>query len=283
MKKIMKKITLPKKGIPTLTYEKKVNLDQDIIKYTFKDIDTVSLMVFSDLHIGHEKFDEQVFFRYLKTAYEEPVLVLLNGDIIECGTRHSYGTFEQTMDQNQQYEKAIEYFQPLSDAGRLIAMISGNHENRLARDNNKLSINQFMGKLLKVPAFDTAAFIKLYMTPDYDSHKKMQFYQIYATHGKSWSKTASGKLRAVMETRDVANADLYIMSHMHTPIHHATTVFDTHGMKRVKKAKQYVVTGAFLQYWNSYAHKRNIAPSVVGVPKIKFHAKFHRISVRLGS
>ena len=264
-----------------LIYKKRVSIENGIIEYKFDQYETVNIMVFSDLHAGHINFNKNIFERYLDTALQKPVLVLLNGDLMECGTRYSYGTFEQNLDQNEQYKYIIESFKPIADEGRLIGLVNGNHEARISRDNNRLDITGIIADGLGVPNFKTAVFIKLFLENP-NNYRKRQSYQIYATHGRSGARMPGGKLNAVLYMRDVANADIYIMSHLHTPQTYSTLAYDTSGMKRIQKNKQYVCTGSFLEYWDSYAHEQNVPPSVIGVPKIKFHAKFHRISVSMG-
>jgi len=263
-----------------LTYNKRMNLQEGIIEYKFDQYDTVKMMVFADLHVGNRLFNEDLFLKYLKTAKEENCLVLLNGDMVECGTISSHGTFDQNMDQNEQIDYIVDAFKPIADEGRIIGMIRGNHEDRVRKIANSLDINKVMADKMGVPDLKTAAFIRLALK-DPDNYRKRYVYQVYATHGKSGSYKPGGKLNAVLSMREVANADVYIMSHLHSPMHYKGLAYDTHGMERLEKVKQYVITGAFLSHWGSYAHDKNAPPSIASVPKITFHSKFFRASVRM--
>jgi hypothetical protein len=264
-----------------LIYKKRLNLEEGVVEYKFEDYDYIRLMVFADLHAGNIQCNKKLFKKYLQTALDEPVMVFLNGDMIECGIKSSHGTFDQDMDLNEQIEYVVDSFAPIADEGRLIGVIEGNHEYRMKNHNN-LDIAKEYAKDLNVDYFGTAAFIKFILKSP-TNHRIRQEYQTYLVHGKSGARQPGGTLNAVLYLRDVALADTYIMSHLHTAMYFYNTMYDTEGMKRVEKTRHYIITPAFLEYWGSYAHRANMpVGGALGVPKLKYHSMFHGISVSMG-
>ena len=52
--------------------------------------------------------------------------------------------------------------------------------------------------------------------------------------------------------------------------------------RAILRPRHYILTGAYLKYWGSYAQEKAYIPSgASGSPKVKLHSDVHRISVSL--
>ena len=97
------------------------------------DEDYIDTWTMSDLHLGHIKFDEKEFKRYIAWVLAKPNRYVFGiGDYIECATsvkKPGKALTTQIMSANAQIKKFLALIKPISD--RFIAITEGNHEQRV--------------------------------------------------------------------------------------------------------------------------------------------------------
>ena len=100
-------------------------------------------------------------------------------------------------------------------------------------------------------------------------------YTIYSNHGASSSSTPGGKLNAIMKPRDIADADLYLMGHMHDTMYYRQQIITATGPRRIK---HYLLCGHYVDY-GGYAQIKNYTIGWGGTPEITLSGSEHNIKV----
>lgn len=196
------------------------------------------------------------------------------GDLIENSTRESVGSgvYEQTMDPQQQMLSIIDILEPLSKKNLILGMITGNHEERTRKDSG-FDPTIIMARSFQVPYLRYGAFIKL--------RCGSMNYIVYATHGSSGSKYTHTKLAAAMKLGNFVDADIYLYAHTHG-LNHVSEKRKRVNLKNKTVEEyevHYVLTGSFLGYDDSYADMKDLPPSVIGYPVIRFSSGKRRIEI----
>jgi hypothetical protein len=235
------------------------------------------MTIISDVHYGSKTFDEKLFGEVIKWCLDNQVVVMTNGDLIECPTKSAPDMFNVSVGSiNDQMDFIVDVFGELAESGLLIGLLEGNHERRIKRHAN-LDVTQIMAKDLNVPYGRKGIF--LYLKARNENQKKSQLYTMYGLHGSSGAYTTGGKVNSVERLVYSAEADLYFIGHSHGLMPSKIPRFKV-DRGRVKQVDtHFVVTGSYMGYWGSYAQEKGYTPQALGSPKIKLHTEKHRISV----
>jgi predicted phosphodiesterase len=220
------------------------------------------LLPFGDIHIGHANSDLDLMQGYLDWAKEKDAWILLMGDLIENNNKRSVGAgvYEQTMNPDDQVDEVISMLLPYKD--QIVGCLTGNHEERLFKDSG-LDPSRLIAKVLGCPYLRYAGFLRAYVNgiP----------YTIYATHGGSGASTTSGKINAVQKLALIADADVYLMGHVHDvgDFPRSQKVYDKKSKTIIDRRQHFVLTGNYLTYNDSYGEMKNYIPPKLGAPRIR--------------
>lgn len=246
-----------------------IQVDLDLVDGKYGEI-----MPIGDIHIGNKGHDSFMYKKFLKTVKEKKHYKVLGmGDWIECATtRANFRLYDQDLSIDDQIDRIVEDFKDIADEGRLIGVLRGNHEETAVKEG--MDPTHRIAKELGVR--NLGAGVVLYIRAG------QQRYHLYAIHGKSSARTPGGKLNACMRMRDVVKSDIYCIGHVHALDHTTLDIFNPKRKTMELERRHFVITGAYLKYLGTYAQAKGYPPSgTSGSPKIKFHADFNRISVRL--
>lgn len=136
------------------------------------------LLLFGDLHFGHEQCDIRSAQEMLDWAMENKAFVILMGDMVEAGLRSSIGdsVYQQKFNPQKQMEAVVKLLTPLAKAKMIIGLHAGNHEQRISQ-NTGIDISKIMANLLHVKYLGYACWSLLSVGN--------QKYSMYSCHGKS--------------------------------------------------------------------------------------------------
>ena len=237
----------------------------------------IILCPIGDIHLGSSNCDIKKFEQTLDWIYKtKNAYVLGMGDYLECATRNSIGSgvYEQKDIVQGQLEKMVEYLKPIAKEGRLLGLLDGNHENPIFKETG-LNITKIMTQMLGVDYLGWGVNMRLRVGE--------QIYKIFATHGSSGSRYISTKLNPLMKFADVYDAEIFCMGHVHELAHFVKPYFiqDSKHMYMKEINKHFILTGAFLSFWDGYAEQKQLVPSRKGSSKITLHSLEHLIEVEL--
>lgn len=242
--------------------------------------DEVLIIPFGDIHYGHKDCDYNTLNVVFKWLYNTPNAYIIGmGDYLESSIVDSPGLFDQDTFLDDQVADMIELLKPLAEENRIIGLLDGNHERRVKMKTG-LDITNFMCKMLRVKYLGFGILHLISVRKN--GTRQFQKYTLYSTHGASNAVYPQTKLLACMKLQQIADAECYNMGHVHSLAHQKIERYaiEERSGTVLKRPIHYVLTGAYLHYWGTYAHMKSMPPSGdAGSPKIKLHTKEHRISV----
>lgn len=226
------------------------------------------ILFWGDIHYGYPTCNIEKARRMLDYAVEHNIYLMLMGDLLECGLKDSIGDsmYRQKLNPQQQMEDMIEILTPAAEAGLIIGMHCGNHEERITKSTS-IDITKIMAKMLKVPYLGYSCWSVLSVNG--------KRYSLYSTHGTSGSKFKHTKLKAIMDIAAWINSDILAMGHVHSV---ASEVIIKQRFNPTKKAiveeQQYVcLTGSYMEWDGSYAQAGNYPITKLGSPKAKLFSE----------
>ena len=96
---------------------------------------TVKVWLCGDVHVGAEGCQLDAWEKWLASLMEDPdAYVIFVGDLMDNVTRTSVGSVFAPMPPSEQLEVITRALRPLSEDGRILALVAGNHCLRSARD-----------------------------------------------------------------------------------------------------------------------------------------------------
>lgn len=228
-----------------------------------------SIYPLGDVHGGaktHNRVKWEEWLGYLEGR--EDASLLGTGDFLNVAIIGSKSdVYDETMTVGEAKRVLRRQLQPLADAGRIDALMPGNHEDRITRAIGDCPIRD-VADMLDVTYIDAAALL-IYKVGN-------QEYEIYLRHG-----TGSGQsLAGLAKSGSVIRADVYCTGHTHKQ---AVTVDDffVRANGGVRREKRYFVSsGSFLGY-ERYAAQRGYSPGHQGAPRIFLDGTRHDIHVSL--
>lgn len=96
----------------------------------------INVYALGDVHVGSAEFNETAIKKKIQIILDDPDgVVCLCGDLGDFGLKNSKtNVYQQTMSPSTQIEYIYDLFKPLAEAGKIIAAVPGNHEERLVRE-----------------------------------------------------------------------------------------------------------------------------------------------------
>ncbi len=235
----------------------------------------VRVIFMGDIHIGYPTSRIDKAQEMIDWALKTRCYVIGMGDYMESGLTTSIGdsVYQQKLNPQEQMDKVIEMFKPVAEAGLLIGLHCGNHENRILK-NTSIDVTRIICDILKVPYLGYACWTL--------AKVGSQNYTIYSEHGCSGSKFKHTKLKAVMDLLLWIHADIVAMAHVHSEtVEESVYQYVDLRSGTVKHANSLVLlTGSYMDYDGSYGQAHNFPIMSLGSPKVKlcadrkdFHAR----------
>lgn len=214
----------------------------------------IKIIPVADIHWGATFCDEEKLNRYIDWLLKDKnSYVILLGDLIECASRYSVGS--GVYDQKKPQQQAIEIIEKLKPIRhKLLLYCSGNHEWRTYTQLG-FDIGYFIAQQLNVLYFNEPAFVDITFA-DYT-------FTFYCWHGRSNAKTEGGKLNAALYPLSFTEfCHFYISGHVHDKSgKDKERIVRSVERCTLERKKQYVIiTGSFLDYFDTYASKSGYPP-----------------------
>jgi len=232
------------------------------------------LLPFGDWHIGGKGCDIEKIKGYISWIIKKKAWVIGMGDLFECATKQSPGAsvYEQIIPTEEQKELIIALLEPIVKKGLLLGLHDGNHEFRALRETG-INLTKDLCRALRVPYIGYATFGKLKVGN--------QIYETFSTHGFSGSKLYQTKMKTCLDLSMSFDAELYLMGHVHELADFAKLKKSIKNNEVITRKQHFVLTGHYVKYEGSYAEQRNMPPSKLGSPRIRFSGTKHDIHVSI--
>lgn len=229
-----------------------------------------------DIHYGAKTCLIDKAEAMLSLCLEKHIYVVGMGDLLECAVKDSPGNgiWEQVVPPEEQIEKMITLLTPVRDAGLLLGLHRGNHEQRIAK-HTSIDVIKLMCKILGVPYLDHTAFSLFYVGDE--------SYTVHSTHGSAGARLPWSKIRSVIDVFRFTEAECILYGHTHG-LDHATTLYNQVDKRRKvvnEITRHAILTGSYLGYKGSYAEEKNLPPVQVGSPIVSLYGDRHEVRVSL--
>ena len=224
------------------------------------DLEKVRIVPVGDIHVGAPEnlCDWAKLIGTLKYIENTPDTYMIGmGDYGDFATKMSHGpsVYQQMLSPQQQYEVILNAFKPLADKGKIIGILSGNHDDWI---NDAVGINTVrnMARELNTTHFASGASIYIYVND--------KRYVFNIRHGVGSAKEPHTKLQSMYKQTRNLFADVMLMGHLHT----LAVSKSSYVLEGIEHKTYRVLTGSFLKWNQSYAMEFGMVPEPTGVAKI---------------
>lgn len=168
-----------------------------------------------DVHLGPPEIAYRKWIALLTWIGEQPDTgLVLNGDLLNTATKSAPGLGPATdrLTYDEVWALLEADLRPLAEAGKIHALLDGNHEARIARDTGvRLSPIAYLCKSLQVPYCGYESFIRWVLR----WHETERIYVGYHNHGSSNANTNGAVHTAIERLANRSRADYTVMAHTH--------------------------------------------------------------------
>jgi len=245
----------------------------DVIVRDYSEQETHLVYPLGDVHKGAKMHDRKLWREWLRFIERRPEASLLGtGDFLNTAIVGSKSdVYDETMTVGDAKRELRTELATLADAGRIDALIPGNHENRITRATGDCPIRDVCD-VLDVNYVEAAALF-VYKVGG-------QEYEVYFRHGTGSGQSLAGLKKSAM----VVRADVYVTGHTHQQAMTADDWFvrvtDRGGSRAARRKRYFVSSGSFLGY-EKYAAERGYPPSRKGAPRIYLDGRRWDVHVSL--
>jgi predicted phosphodiesterase len=249
----------------------------DIFTYSVsEEFDYIDVWYMSDMHLGHDDFDEKEFKKYIAWVLEKPNRFIVGlGDYIECvtsGRNPGTSLTTQSININGQIETLIKLLEPVKD--RIICMTEGNHEQRITKDTQFDITRHTITPRLNTFYLGYQGWLRIKLG-------SKQSYYIYLHHGPSRSASSNPKYHldiVALKLGYAGEADLIAMGHNHKLYAVKYTQPLITGNRLYTHDCWGIRTGGFLNY-PLYSRESLYRPADVGSPIVRYYRDTHDMEI----
>lgn len=230
--------------------------------------DEIRIVPFGDWHVGAPKnqceIEKLIDMRDWILKTKDTYMIGL-GDYMDCAQKMPWKNGPSVYDESEaptdQFFKVEKILKPLADAGKILGLHQGNHEEWISQ-NVGFDVIRVLCDNLKVPFLDPACETTVILNEKFK-------YKIYSFHGTGCPRTETGALNTLDRNTKRYFADIFLMGHTHQK-----AVKEGARIVNGKLSKTYnVLTGHWLSWKGSYAQRFAFDPIPVGVCLIKLYSK----------
>ena len=237
-----------------------------------QEIRQLEIHTFADLHIGDENSRSDLIASWVRDVErKDNAYCILNGDLMNTAiTGSKSDVYAEDLSIMEQVKKIASVFKPLADKGKILGILSGNHEDRIYKATG-VDITYLIANELGCEDRYTETTGVIFLSfGSISAHKKRKMqYSIYFTHGSGGGRREGGKINRLADYASIVDTDIYICSHTHLPATFKEAFYrlDWQNKSMTKVTKLFVNTGAMLDY-GGYGDKLGFKPSSNDMPTI---------------
>jgi predicted phosphodiesterase len=241
------------------------------IKCDLPYADTIEIHPMADLHIGDSQCDYKLILERIEHIKNTPnAYCILDGDLMDTAIASSIGdTYAANLQPMEQLKHCVKLFEPLAKSGKILCVLSGNHENRVWKSDG-LDITEMMCCQLGIANRYSPTTALLFIRFGKNDKGRPQLYTIYCTHGSGGGgRREGGKVNRLADLACIVDSDIYLMGHTHLPVIMKESYFRVSGGNSSVALvdKLFVNTSAMLNY-GGYGDKAGFKPSSKASPVI---------------
>lgn len=191
--------------------------DFDLITHRFPG--DITIYPIADVHLGAIEHCEPEWQTFLKRVESENAYLILAGDLLNNSTRGTRfaNPFDEVLRPREAKRRMVEYLKPLAENGRILAAVSGNHEQRTARDDDQDLTYDICSKLdIEHLYRENMAFVRIALGKRSSENKPEASYVLAVTHGSGGGiYTGAAVNRSERFGNVIEGVDCIITGHVH--------------------------------------------------------------------
>ena len=248
------------------------------------NIDKLTIIPISDVHIGDKTANIKAFKEVLERIKNEPnTYTIINGDICNFAFKNSKSdVYSESISPMNEILEAIKYLEEVKS--KILVLCSGNHEDRLARETN-VDAMYLIAKQLGLEDLYSPSWWYLYLSFGKGEKGRKLNYTLTGYHGGSGmgGRKSGSKINRLEEMSQVVIADIYLMAHVHKPIATKGIIYTPYYQSKTltKQEMYYLISNSFVEYEGSYAEKMGMIPSNNGITEAILDGKQKQIKLVL--
>lgn len=219
-----------------------------------EDVTEMQIFNFTDVHVGHKRFDEKRFLADIEFIKNTPnAFFVLGGDIFEWAHKMSVGQpWEQVLAPMEQVTRAAKLLMPIAHKG--FAYRSGNHD----KGRGKLvgaDLAEVLAGMLEIPYFKVESILQFQLGT--------QLFTVSLDHGHS-----GGSIQSILRDAEKYKEYSPYMVHFHLSGHVHNSQIIERVVKDLEVGKGFsfkrtytVIGGSYLDFTGSYAEEAKYTPT----------------------
>lgn len=244
------------------------------IVHRFPELDKMTILLSSDMHVGSAQFDERRWNEFEKMLRQNNVFVIFAGDQMEMATPRSKSSiFETSMHPREVKLWWREHMKPYAD--KVLCVIDGNHEyNRASREADAYPLYDIcLACNIEERYRSEAAFVDINIGKwRKEGHHGEPVQYVFRVNHKAQNLVNFG-------TADAFDGiDVFVSGHTHKPMDKplAKLVYDRHSRCVSERSVENFVCGCFLTY-GGYGERGGMRPTSQKSWAIHLNGKYREI------
>ena len=255
-----------------------IKSDFEVITKRVETSKDVKVYAVGDLHAGAISADLKGWERFNQMILEDPLAyTILLGDMMNNATRSSVSNpYDDIMRPRDQKIYLKERLADLAKAGKILAILPGNHENRSLKDADDSPMYDVAAKLdLEDIYRDNLAIIKLIVGKD-TANNNINCYMLLATHGDGAGRLTGGNVNRYEQfAANWDGIDIFYFGHSHKPFVTKPNKIVVERQKGLVKQKDTIITtGASWMCYAGYPVRKLYNPAHQADPDQPLVTKF---------
>lgn len=244
-----------------------------------EELEKVEIIPIGDYHEGDEFCDEALMDSVIEYILAKPYrFAILNGDMINNAIKTAVSDiYSEDSNPEEQIARVARRFWKIRE--RILAIGTGNHEERTYKLTG-IDPSRYLAVRLGLEERYSPNSFLLFVSVgrshnSRDSNIKKQVYSIFSQHGFGGGRMNGSKLNNLNRLdKIVADCDLYITNHTHTPILNSMRTFicDLQNKKLIEKKKYFMNGNAYMRF-GGYGLRYGFAPSALDITYATFYTQ----------
>lgn len=241
----------------------------------------IKIIALADIHHGDKLSKEKEVLKVINQIKFEPnTYTILNGDLANVALKTSKSdVYGDTLTPMQQLIELSNMLKEIKD--KILVISPGNHEDRIAKDTS-IDITRLLARELDIE--DRYADGMWYLFLSFGNCKRGRpiQYEITGEHSNVGGRKPGAKINRLQDMSLIVEADLFILSHGHTPIAFKDITYlpDEQHKTLTEKEHHYLMTNSFVGY-GGYAEKMGLPPSNTGMTEATLDSKIKKIKLSI--
>lgn len=196
-----------------------------------RDMESAEIHSFADLHIGDKHCNLDDIKKRIEYVKNTPnAFAVINGDLCNTATKTSVSDiYSEQYSPMEELEIICDLFEQIKN--KVLACCQGNHENRIYKNDGIDTLSIFAKQLGFYDKYARESALLFLKIGEHKGNKTLKtypyVYSMYMTHGCGGGAKEGGKLNRLADLSAIVDADIYLMSHTHTPMIMKNSYFRT--------------------------------------------------------